>query len=110
MDRSLVRLVRRTPWRLTLVMSALVVGSIVGASIWRCTSASMSPCERALHNGEPQRAVEVCLTSYRQGGDQRDLVWAAKAYLYLGKLDDAERLAHRLLAGSRFGDAHGILS
>jgi tetratricopeptide (TPR) repeat protein len=70
----------------------------------------MSACERAVRSGDQQPGVDVCLQSYERTGNERDLVWAAKAYLQLGRFDAAEALATRLLGGARYGDAHGVLS
>jgi tetratricopeptide (TPR) repeat protein len=73
-------------------------------------AAPTSVCEQAVRSGDARRGVELCLDSYERSRQPRDLAWAAKAYLQAGDLDDAERLARRLLAGPLFGDAHSILS
>jgi tetratricopeptide (TPR) repeat protein len=110
MDRSCVRAVRRAPWGAVLVVGALMSGSTAGLNASRNACTPMSPCERAVRFGDPQHAVESCLASYQRAGNEHNLVWAAKAYLRLGKIDEANGLAQRLLAGPRLGDAHAILS
>jgi tetratricopeptide (TPR) repeat protein len=70
----------------------------------------MSPCEQEVKSGDRRHGAEVCLTSYARTGDERELAWAAKAKMYIGELDEADQLAHRLLTGPLYGDAHAILS
>lgn len=118
MDRSLVRQVGGAPrWlRITGIIAGAMFGGLL---LWRCTRTSMTPCEWEVRNGDQVRAVEICQSSYRQTGNERYLVWEAKAHLYLGNLAEAEGVAHQLLSGSlpisvrglsSFGDTHGILS
>jgi len=97
-------------WPLAIVMASVVIGSISSVLVWRHTRTSMSPCEWEVRQGDRQRAVELCLASYDRTREERDLAWAAKAYLYLGDLDGAAKLATRMLHGPLSGDAHGILS
>jgi tetratricopeptide (TPR) repeat protein len=78
--------------------------------IWWFAHVPMSACEKEVRFGDRRRGVQICLDSYQQRKDERDLAWAAKGYLSVGKSDEAEKLAHQLLTGSRYGDAHGILS
>jgi len=83
---------------------------VAGALVWLVLHSSMSACEREVRSGDQQRGVDVCLQSYERTGNARDLVWAAKAHLQLGRFDAAEALASRLLGSARYGDAHGVLS
>lgn len=95
---------------LAIAMAGVVIGVISSVLVWRCTRTSMSLCEREVRQGDRQRAVKLCLASYDRTRDEHDLAWAAKAYLYLGKFDDAAKLADRTLRGPVSGDAHGVLS
>jgi len=72
----------------------------------------MSSCEKEVRHGDQRRGVEICLASYGQTGNERDLGWAAEAYMKMGEreLDQAYFLAHRLRTGPLYGDAHRILS
>lgn len=109
MDRSFVRGMLATARGSSIAMAGVAIASIAGIVIW-CTRTSMSDCESEQRFGGQERAVDTCRKSYEQTRDDRDLVWAARAYLSLSKLDEAEELARRLLSGSRYGDAHQILS
>src|SRR6185295_12939319 len=96
--------------RSRVVGTSIAAGAIAGLVIWRLTSASMSPCESEVRTGDQRRAVELCLDSYARTGDEHDLAWAAKAYMYLGELTEAERRARQLLQGPFRGDGDAILS
>src|SRR5258705_10827706 len=110
MVRSL-RLHARRPRRWALVIvSGLVAGALAGGLLWRSRAHSIAACEREVRTGDHRAAVELCLQRYRATGNDRALYWAAKAHLYLGELEEADRLAHRLSGGALDGDARGILS
>jgi tetratricopeptide (TPR) repeat protein len=98
------------PRWLPVTVGVIVAGAVAGSLIWWFTRTSISPCEAQVRSGNRRHGVAICLASYARTGDERDLVWAAKAEMYLGELDEADRLAHRILAGPHDGDAQGILS
>lgn len=52
------------------------------------------------------RGVTICLDS----GDRQDLVWAARGYLQLGDLDQADAIARRLVTGPHHADGFAIRS
>jgi tetratricopeptide (TPR) repeat protein len=92
----------------------VVIGSLIAVTLagcWQLTPATMSPCEREVRYGDRRRGAALCLESYAQTGNESDLAWAAKAYMFLGDLDEAAARARRLLElhGARVGDAHAIL-
>ncbi|HEX8108538.1 MAG TPA: CHAT domain-containing protein, partial [Kofleriaceae bacterium] len=87
----------------------MVAGAAAGVLIWRSLRSPVSACEREVRTGDHRAAVGLCLRSYRDTGDERALYWAAKADLYLGDLEGAERLVHRL-SPPLDGDARGLLS
>lgn len=120
MHLPLIGVVNRSPRWILFVASGIVLSLVAGLWIWRFKPATRS-CEWEVRHGDRSRAVVKCLASYRKTGDERELVWAAKAHLYLGQLEAADELANQLLSGSRSarspwptggatGDAHGILS
>jgi hypothetical protein len=92
-----------------MIASGLIAGAVAGVLIWRSLRPSVAACEREVRTGDHRIAVELCLQRYRDSGDERALYWAAKANLYLGELEEADRLAHRL-SGVLDGDARGLLS
>jgi len=102
---------RRTRWG-ALLVSGLAVAAVASSfwRSWRSPPAGPSECERTVQTGDRRLGVELCLRSYRATGDERALYWAAKAHLYLGEIDDADQLAHRLSAGALDGDSHEMLS
>jgi tetratricopeptide (TPR) repeat protein len=63
-----------------------------------------------VREGDKERAAAICLDSYQQTGNLRDLGWASKAFMYLGELEQAERLANQLLGGPVRGDGYGVLA
>jgi tetratricopeptide (TPR) repeat protein len=67
----------------------------------------MSTCER---HGRYGRQIESCRLSYTRTGDPHYLAWAARGYLKLGNLFEAERIARRLQTGPLYGDAYSVLS
>jgi tetratricopeptide (TPR) repeat protein len=89
---------------------AIVAGALAGLLIWWFVHVPMSACEEEVRFGNPRRGVEICRARYAQRQDPRDLVWAARADLQLGKIDEAAQLAQDQLTGPRYGDAHAILS
>lgn len=94
------------------MVSGLAVAAI-GLTFWRLgrpQPAEPSACERTVQTGDRHLGVDLCLQRYRESGDERALYWAAKAHLYLGEIDDADKLAHRLSAGVLDGDSHEMLS
>ena len=91
------------------MIAAGLLGLIAGGLLW-WLQPRMSACEREVRSGDRRAGLELCLRVYRDTGDQRALYWAAKAHLFLGEIDDAEQLAHRLSAGALDGDAHWMLS
>jgi tetratricopeptide (TPR) repeat protein len=93
-----------------VIALGLVAGAVAGVWIWRLQRPSASACEREVRTGDHRAAVGLCLQAYRDTGDERALYWAAKAHLYLGELEEADRLAHRLSASALDGDARGMLS
>jgi tetratricopeptide (TPR) repeat protein len=110
MDRSFVRDVCAAHRWLPVAIGSIVVGAIAGLVFWRCTHASVSACEREVRDGDRRHGIELCLASYARSHDEHDLGWAARAHLRLGDVDEAEKLAVRMLTGSGYGDAHAILS
>ena len=110
MNRSVVRHGRGARRWLQIAAVSLAAGMLAGWLLWQFMVPSMSSCEREVQHGDRRRGAEICLASYERNGHERDLVWAAKAYMYVGELDQAEKLANGLVAGTFFGDAHGILS
>jgi tetratricopeptide (TPR) repeat protein len=100
---------RARGWLLALVSLAV---ALAVARVSGCPSQSRrgSACEREVRTGDRRIGVETCLRSYRETGDAHELLWAAKAYEYLGDLEHADEIAHRLLSGPLWGDAHGTLS
>lgn len=91
-------------WAIGLL--AIVVGATWVA--WRWTQARS--CAQEAQSGNPQRAVSICLASYRESRDEQDVLWLARAYLQLDQRTEASRWAQLLLTGRRRGDAHQILS
>lgn len=110
MDRSLVRHAWGAPRWLLLAVGSVAAGATAACLIWQFAHISLSACEREVQHGDRRRGAAICLASYEQTGHQRDLALAAKAYMYAGELDQAEKLAYKLVAGPFFGDAHAILS
>jgi tetratricopeptide (TPR) repeat protein len=70
----------------------------------------MSSCESEVRSGDQRRGIAICRASYERTRDEHHLAWAGQAYMVLDEVDDAEHLAHRLLAGPLAGDGHRILS
>ncbi|HEX2689738.1 MAG TPA: CHAT domain-containing protein [Kofleriaceae bacterium] len=70
----------------------------------------MSACEKEIRFGDRRRGIQICLERYSQNQADRDLAWAAKGYLDVGEIEEADKLAHQLLAGPMYGDANRILS
>jgi tetratricopeptide (TPR) repeat protein len=97
-------------WRYLIVLASILPIATAGAMVWRSRHPRMSACEREVRTGDRRVGVELCLGSHRETGDLRELYWAAKAYEYLGELEHADEIAHRLLSGPLWGDAHEILS
>lgn len=95
--------------RLRVVVGSIAVGMTAGLLLWWCAHPSMSECELAVRHSEWRRGVDLCLASYKRTGKQHDLAWAAKAYMYLNELDQADKLARQVLVGPFDGDAHQIL-
>jgi len=93
-----------------IVAWGIMAGALAGVMIWWFVHVPMSACEKEARSGDPGRVIQTCLESYNQSKDPRDLVWAAKGYLRVPEFDKADKLAHQLLAGPRYGDAHAILS
>ena len=110
MDRSLARHARGARRWLPVAIGSIAAGTLAGWLIWRLTHTPRSLCEREVESGDRRHAIELCLASYEQTGNARDLDGAARAHMYLGELAEAEALAHQLLAGPRYGDACRILS
>lgn len=101
--RSFSRRGRR--WWATGLVVIMVGAAWVG---WRRPRAST--CAQEAQSGNPQRAVSICLASYRESKDEQDALWLARAYLHLDQRTEASQWAKVLLAGRRRGDAHQILS
>jgi tetratricopeptide (TPR) repeat protein len=104
---------RRPPWWLVAVGGAAAAVAI--AAVWLRGPATpagpvMTPCERAVRDGEHRRAVALCLVRFARTRSEVDLSWAAQAHMYLDELDEAERLARGLLGGPLEGEGHRILS
>ncbi|HEU4726739.1 MAG TPA: CHAT domain-containing protein [Kofleriaceae bacterium] len=91
-------------------MASIVTGALAGLGYWRVMHPPRSPCERAVAAGDSHRGFVTCLASYASTRDDVDLVWAARAQLYLDRPARAAQLARALLGRSRYGDAHQILS
>lgn len=90
-------------------MDRIAVGTLAGLLIWQLTHPSMPLCGE-IQYGDWQRTAQVCLASYEQTGNEGDGARAGYAYMQMGQLDQADALAHRLLTGASYGDAHVILS
>ncbi len=110
MHPALARRTRGASRRLAAAAVGVALASIAAVALWRCTHPAMSTCEREAQQGDQEHAVRACLASYEQTRDDRDRVRAARAYLKLGRLDDARNLAEQLLHGPCLGDGHQILS
>ncbi len=110
MDRSLARHARGARRWLPVAIGSIAAGALAGWLLWRFMHTPMSRCEQEVESRDWRRGVEICLESYKQTGNERDLASAARAYMYLGERPEAEVLAHRLLAGPLYGDACRILS
>jgi tetratricopeptide (TPR) repeat protein len=104
---------RASRWR-WLVGAGIVVGSVGGPVIGHCLRNGESDCEHETQRGDRARAARLCLDSYERSGNERNLLLAAKSYMYLGELDQADDLARRILdrrpAGAPGGDARDIRS
>lgn len=100
------RAIRR--WPVTLAAVVALAGT--APAVWCITRTPMSRCEREVRHGDRERGVELCLDSFARTGNERDLSWAAKGYMYLGDMPHAEALARRLVGGQLPGDAYQILS
>lgn len=87
-----------------------ITAVLVGVLIWRALAPAPSPsCEWLSRNEDQPTRAEVCLARYRELGDERDLVSAARAYLLAGDREAAAASAERLLRGAHHGDAQQIL-
>src|SRR5256885_7856882 len=91
--------VQRVRRRFLIVLASIIPVATAGAMVWRSRHPRVSACEREVRTGDRRVGVEICLGSHRETGDVRELYWAAKAYEYLGDLEHADELAHRLLSG-----------
>jgi len=92
------------------VLAGLVVASIAGGLlVWWLVHPSISACESEVRYGDQRHGLELCLASYSRTGNVSERAWAAEAYMYLGEHDDARALAHLLISGPHYGDAHWIL-
>lgn len=101
--RKLVR------WLAILVLLGAVAA--IAAVILRFTRQStITECERTFRRSEYQHAIDLCIKSHDRTQDTAELVWAAEAYLALGKYDQASALAQRLIGGTHYGAGHKILS
>lgn len=98
--------VRRWMWILTATI-AVATASLV---TWRLVPSATARCERAVRDGDRKQGIQLCLAVFDRTGDERALMWAAKGYMYLGDIANAEQLARRVITGPLSGDAHGILS
>lgn len=96
--------------RWLLVLATAITVSAAALVVWLITRSSMARCEREVRYGDRKRGIELCQASFDRTGDERALMWAAKGYMYLGDIANADKLARRLLAGTLSGEAHGILS
>jgi tetratricopeptide (TPR) repeat protein len=102
--------VPRVRRRFLIVLASIIPVATTGAVVWRVQHPGVSACEREVRTGDKRVGIELCLGSHRETGDPRELWWAARAYEYLGELEHAAEIGHRLLSGPLWGDAHGILS
>jgi len=110
MDRSLVhRECGVCRWGVIAVLSS-VACALAGVLLWWYLHGQASACEKEVRFGDLQRGIQTCLESYQQSKDPRDLVWAAKGYMQVGELGEADALAQQLLTGPLVGDTHAILS
>jgi tetratricopeptide (TPR) repeat protein len=114
MDWSFVRHTHRPRRWGSIAASGIAVGLLAGVLHWWFMPASMATCmatcEEEVRSGDRRRGVKTCLESYAQHKDPHDLAWAARGYMYLGEVDEADKLARQLLTGPLFGDGHAILS
>jgi tetratricopeptide (TPR) repeat protein len=110
MEQSIAHNVWWVRRRLLLVLAGMALGALAAVSLWRLAAAGLPACEREVRFGDPRRGVESCLASYRATGNDLDRLWAAKAYLRSGQIEEANRLAQQLTTSTVYGDAHQILS
>ncbi len=110
MDRSLVQYECGARRWSPIVAWGVAASVLAGLLIWWVVHVPMSACEREVRFGHRRDGVKICLDSYERRKDEHDLVWAARGYMYLGELDQADKLAQGLLSGPLYGDAHAILS
>lgn len=102
-------------WRKTAVgavatgVAATVIALVVaGSARWAAGDAEPS-CEELARAEEYARAAELCLARYRKSGDALELIWAARARVSLGLLDEARILAREAIDSAHYGEAHGVL-
>jgi tetratricopeptide (TPR) repeat protein len=92
------------------ILTAGIAVVIAGRAMGWFAESSSARCEREVQDKNWKQVIEICSSSHEQTGDQRELLWVAKAHASLGRYEDADRLARRLLGGSEWGDAHILLS
>lgn len=106
--RSLLAATHTFRGRVSIAMAA-VTAAIIGLLVGSITRSSGSSCEQDPQFDNLQHRSTACLASYWQTGNEHDLALAGNAHLELGELDQADKLAHQLLDGSRRGDGYAIL-
>src|ERR1700754_4105767 len=94
-------------WGLLAGAGAIIVAGLVIASLTRPRTSS---CEHDVKFADHHAALERCLANFHATGDERELLWAARDYVYMGDFAHAGELAHQLIRGALAGDGHGILA
>lgn len=102
---------RRWRWGMAAagIVAAGVIALIVVGSARRAAGDAEASCEELARAEQYSRAASRCLARYRKNGDPLDLIWAARARVSLGQLDEAAALAREAIGGARYGEAHGVL-
>jgi tetratricopeptide (TPR) repeat protein len=106
--RSLLTATHTFRGRVSIAMAAVMI-AIIGLLVGSITRSSSHSCEQDPQFGNLRHRSAACLASYQQAGNEHDLALAGNADLELGELDQADKLAHQLLDGSRRGDGYAIL-
>ncbi len=107
--RSLLTAAHKFRGRVSIAMAA-GTATIIGLLVWSITHPSIYSCEQDPQFGNLRHRSAACLASYQHTGNVRDLALAADAYLTLGELDSAGKLADQLFADSQPGDGYAIRS